>query len=209
MRTLVFIAVGYEMTGRLEEARTTKLEVLAMARQDGEERTVTVSSINLAETEFVLGEIESAAQRLEALLASKATRKDVRLRANARANLAVYLIALHREKEARATARAALFDAREAGDAGTVAVAMQHLAAMLSHSHPRAAAKLLGYVDGVFAQEFQREHTERYTHGLLMEALHARLSAEEIATMVREGATMAESQAIRIAMRSYIAATTV
>jgi predicted ATPase/DNA-binding XRE family transcriptional regulator len=206
MRTLVLIAVGYELTGRLEEARTTTLEVLAMARRDGEERVATVSTINLAETEFVLGEIASAARRLEELLASKAIRKDGRLRAAVRGNLAVYLIALHREEEARAAARAAVFDAREVGDAGTAAIVIQHLAALLAHGQPRAAARLLGYVDNIFAKGYRREKTEQYTHDLLMEALHTRLGDEEIAALGREGAAMSESQAIRIATRSRTAA---
>jgi predicted ATPase/DNA-binding XRE family transcriptional regulator len=201
MRTLGSIAVCYEVTGRLDESRTIALQVLEMARRDGDERIVSVGLINLAETEFVLGETESARGRLEELLASKAVRKDVRLRANARANLAVYLIALQAPEEARTSARAAIFDAREAGDAGTTACAIQHLATMLSSGDPRSAAKLLGYVDGVFMEEYRREHTERYTRDLLMEALHERLGDDEIAALTREGAGMTESQAIRIATR--------
>ncbi|MBV8345594.1 MAG: helix-turn-helix domain-containing protein [Candidatus Eremiobacteraeota bacterium] len=201
MRTLGSIAVGYEMTGRLEEGRTASLQVLEMARREGDERVVGISLMNLAETEFALGEIESAIRRLEELLANKTTYKNVRLRANTKANLTAYLLAAHRDDEAAAMARAAIFDAREAGDAGIVACAIQHRAALLSRSDAKTAAKLLGYVDGVFAQGYRREHTERYTYELLMTALHNVLSDEEIAALARDGAAMSELRAAHIATR--------
>jgi len=202
MRTLGSIAVSYEMTGRLEKGRQASLEVLEMARREGDDRVVSVNLMNLAEAEFALGEVESAACRLAELLASKAARMNVRLRANAKSNLAAYLFALGRDEDARATARAAIAEARESGDYGIMACAMQHLAAMLARGEPQTAAKLLGYVDRVFAQGYQREHTERYTHDLLMRALHAHLGDDELAALQREGAAMAEPQAARIAMRA-------
>ncbi|MGB8907238.1 MAG: helix-turn-helix domain-containing protein [Candidatus Cybelea sp.] len=207
MRTLGSIAVGYDMTGRLEEGRTALLQVLEMARREGDERIVGITLMNLAETEFALGEIESAIRRLEELLANKATQKNVRLRANTKANLTAYLLAAHRDDEARVTARAAIFDAREAGDAGITACAIQHLATLLSGGDARTAAKLLGYVDSVFAQGYRREHTERYTHDLLLQTLHERLSDEEVTALAHEGAGMTVTQAIRSATRSHTAAT--
>ena len=203
MRTLGSIAVGYEMAGRLEEGRQATLEVLDMARREGDERILGVNLMNLAEAEFALGEAEGAVGRTEELLANRATHKNVRLRANAKSNLAAYLLALHRDDDARASARAAVFDAREAGDAGVAACAIQHLATILARSDPRTAAKLLGFVDGVFlAQGYQRERTEGYTLGLLMEALHERFGDDEIAALKHEGAAMTESRAVHAATRS-------
>ena len=187
--------------GQPTEGCKAMLEVLEMARQEGDERLAGVTVMNLAEVEFALGEIESSVQRLKDLLASTAGRKNVRLRANARANLAVYLLALHRDEAARATARAAVVDARQAGDAGIVACAVQHLAAMLARADPRTAAKLLGFVNDVFATGFQRENTERYTYELLSTALHEKLSDDEIGALAREGAAMSELQAARLATR--------
>jgi hypothetical protein len=127
----------------------------------------------------------------------------VRLRANATANLAVYLLALHRDEEARAMARAAVFDAREAGDGGTAACAIQHLAAMMAHADARTAARLLGYVDGVFAAGYRRENTERYTHARLLSTLREQLRDEEIGALAREGMAMSELQAARLATRAH------
>ena len=198
-RTLGSIAVGLEMRGRPQEGRQAMLQVLKIARQEGDERIISVSLINLAESEFALGDAESAASRLEELLASRAAQKNVRLRANTKANLAVYLLAQHRDKDALRMAREAVFDAREAGDSGIEACAIQHVAAMLSSAEPRTAAKLLGYVDAVFAAGYRRENTERHTHSLLVSTLHEELSDDATESLGREGATMSELQAVRLA----------
>ena len=202
-RTLGTLAVYYQLSGRLAEARKTTLEALEMARTGGYDRTEWVTLMNLAETHFALGETLEAVSRAEEMLANEIARKNVRMRANAESNLAAYLIALHREGDARAMARRAMFDAREARDAGLVAVALGHLAATLASHDAPDAARLLGYVDGVFATGYRRENTERYTHGLLVSALHERLSDDQIATLVREGGAMSEAQAIRIATRTH------
>jgi predicted ATPase len=200
-RTLGSIAVSFEMMGRPLEGRTAMLEALDMAKREGDGRLIGVTLINLAETEFASGDTESSVGRLEELLATRASRKNARLRANAKANLSVYLLALHREAEARATARTAMHDAREAGDDGIVACAIQHLAAMISRTDARTAAKLLGYVDSVFAGGYRRENTEQYTHALLLTALQEKLNEADIAGLTREGAAMTELQATRLATR--------
>ncbi|MGC2406291.1 MAG: hypothetical protein WA431_07775, partial [Candidatus Cybelea sp.] len=133
------------------------------------------------------------------LLDGRTIRKNTRLRANVKSNLAAYLIALQREDDARALARAAVSDAREAGDNGIMACAIGTLAALRSRSDPRNAARLNGYVDEVFSAGYIREYTERYTQTLLMERLHQTLSDDEIATLGREGVAMTESQAVRLA----------
>jgi tetratricopeptide (TPR) repeat protein len=199
-RTLGSMALALEMSGRLEEGRKITLEVLEMARRDGDERIVWVGLTNLAEAEFALGEIQSAAHHLEELLASKMARKNVRLRGNTRSNLAAYYIALHRIPAARALARSAVLDARQAGDYGIMSCALGHLAATLAEHDPTGAARLLGYVESVFASGYRRENTERYTHSLLMATLHRTLTDDQIADLVRHGASMTEDQAVRYAL---------
>lgn len=198
-RALGSIGVALEMTGQFAEGRRVALEMLDTARELGDQLMLYVGMTNLAEGEFGAGEIESAVRRLEELLASKMIRKNVRLRAHVKSNLAAYLIGLHREDEARMLARAAVFDAREAGDSGIMACAIETSATLRSCSDPRSAAKLIGYVDGVFSAGYIREYTERYAHALLMERLRQTLSDDEIAALAREGAAMTESQAVRLA----------
>jgi hypothetical protein len=170
-----------------------------MARQLGDQRILWVGVINLAEAEFGAGEIESAVRRLEELLAGRTMRKNVRVRANVESNLAIYLIALQREDEARALARAAVRDAREAGDDGIMACAIGTLATLRSRNDPRGAARLNGYVDNVFSAGYIREYTERFTQELLMERLRQALTGDEIAALAREGSALTESQAVRLA----------
>lgn len=200
-RTLGSLAVLYEVSGRPEEGRVANLRVLEMVRAAGDERTIWITLMNLAEAEFELGQTASAAARLRELLAGKMARQNVRLRANSEANLAAYLLALDREAEARAIARDAVYDAREAGDAGGLACALGHLAAMIAPQDPADAARLLGYVDSVLARGYRRENTERYTHDRLMAVLRDRFSESEIAALGREGAAMNESQAVRLGTR--------
>ncbi len=202
VRTMGSIGVAYELTGRLAEGRQMALDVLEMARDLGDQRTLSVGMTNLAEAEFASGEVESAVQRLEELLTTKMTRKNIRLRANSKSNLAAYLIALQREEEARTLARAAVFDAREAGDGGIMACAIGTLATLIARDDPKTAAKLIGFVDGVFSAGYVREYTERYTYEVLMERLNQRLTESEIAELAHEGAAMSEAHAVRLATRA-------
>ena len=73
---------------------------------------------------------------------------------------------------------------------------------MLAHGDPKSAAKLLGYVEGVFAGGYSREPTEQYTYELLMTALRSSLKDDDIAALERVGADMSELQAVRLATRS-------
>ncbi|MGA7357001.1 MAG: helix-turn-helix domain-containing protein [Candidatus Cybelea sp.] len=199
LRALGSVGLAFAMTGRSAEGRQTTLESLEMARQLGDQRILWIVVVNLAEAEFGAGEVESAVRRLEELLDGRTIRKNTRLRANVKSNLAAYLIALQREDDARALARAAVLDAREAGDNGIMACAIGTLATLRSRSDPRVAARLIGYVDEVFSAGYIREYTERYTQTLLMERLHQTLGDDEIAALAREGAAMTESQAVRLA----------
>lgn len=160
-RALGSIGVALEMTGQFAEGRRVALEFLETARELGDQRMLWIGTTNLAEVEFVAGETQSAVARLEELLRGKLARKNVRLRAHMESNLAVYLIALHCEDEAWTVARAAVFDGREAGDAGMVACAIGTMATLRSRSDPRNAAILNGYVDHVFSGGYIREYTER------------------------------------------------
>jgi predicted ATPase/DNA-binding XRE family transcriptional regulator len=206
LRTLGGLGVCFQITGRLEEARQTTLEVLEMARSDGDQRLFWISAMNLAEIEFSLGEAERAAAQLKELLAGAVARQNTRFRAHAQSNLAAYLVALGHEAEARASARAAVIEAREAGDKGIMAFALGHLAAMMARREAANAARLLGYVESIFASGYKREPTERYTYGLLTEALEQSLTQSEIAAYQTEGATMTEDHAVRLATRASRAA---
>jgi predicted ATPase/DNA-binding XRE family transcriptional regulator len=198
-RALVTSAVFLQVGGRLEEARRVLSGVVDLA-QDGDERIRWVSSLNLAEVEFALGEVADAITHAYENLESDTLRRNARLRANQESNLTAYLLAAQRHDEARMMATAAIRDARDAGDRGPVAVALQHAAAGLSQQSVERAAELLGFVERALGPTgYQREYTERFTYELLMRTLRARLSEAEIATLVGQGASLTEEQAVQLA----------
>lgn len=203
-RGLASVAVFLQVSGRLEEARQALSRVVDMA-QDGDERLQWLTSINLAEVEFALGESHHAVARAYENLGSDVLRNNARLRSNQESNLAAYLLAVNREKEARAMAAAAICDARDAGDRGMVAIGLQHAAAILARQSAARAAEILGFVDLVLDPTgYHREHTERFTYELLLQTLRANLSEDEIATHADQGALLTEEQAVQLAQRRPI-----
>jgi predicted ATPase len=201
------MALVYKMTGRLEDARTVMMTLLETARATADERSIWINLQNLAETEFALGEVQSAVAHLRESLAGDMVRKNARFRANAKANLAAYLLALDSETESHEMASAAVREARQGVDRGILACAIQHLAAIRATADPKNAARLLGYVEQLLAGTgFVREYTERYTYDVLWTRLREKLADDEIAVLSREGGLLTEEQAVRLARRPVSAA---
>ncbi len=202
LRAVGTLAMYHQLRGEIEEARETHLEALDMARKAGDDRVQWITSLNLAELEFQLGDAAGAVVRAYENLGAPGLRGNVRLRANQANNLAVYLLALDAHDVAHAVALEALRDAHRAGDPGLVTVAVQHIAAVITRDEPKRAARILGYVDRFFATtDYKREHTEGRTYDILVSALNDALSPAEIAAFVNEGARMSEDQVVRLAQR--------
>ena len=174
--------------------------MLQIARDVGDMRNVAVASMNLAETEFALGDTRRAIERATTNLTNyDATSMGSDLRAAQESNLAAYLFALGRYREARSMALAAIEDA----DSDYVAIPLQHLTAILALQHPKRAARLLGYVEKVFAEApFVRQHPEQCTYDFLITTLRRTMDDDQIAKLGREGAAMTEAQILQLARRS-------
>jgi hypothetical protein len=202
-RGLGYLASLLQIQGDHAQAHAMLLDVLQEARFAGDDRMIPTIAMNLAETEFALGDFESAARRAQDNLSNEILQKSCDMIATQEANLSVYLLALGRTEEARTMAMASIEDAR-----GTfVAVPLQHLAASLAHSDAASAAKILGYVDAAFAATaFSRENTERFSYDHLTAALAAAKDDGALAEYRREGAGMSEQQILRIACRASAAA---
>jgi hypothetical protein len=83
-----------------------------------------------------------------------------------------------------------------------MAIPLQHFSAVLAPKHPKRAARLLGYVEKVFAlTPFSRQITEKFTYDVLMSELRKTMEDDEIATLGREGAAMTEDQVLALALR--------
>jgi predicted ATPase len=200
-RALASVAVSLHVNGRLEEARQALSDVVDMA-QDGDDRLLWLSSVNLAEVEFEVGETIDAVARSYENLDSDMLRSNVRLRSNQESNLTAYLLALEQDDEARAMAAATIRDARDGGDTGAVAIGLQHAAAILAQKNVERAAELFGFVESSLAPTgYHREYTERFTYDLLLRRLRAKLSQAQIETLMSQGASMTEEQAIQLARR--------
>jgi predicted ATPase/DNA-binding XRE family transcriptional regulator len=196
-RTLGSIGYLRQIQGEYAEAHELMLQVQQLSAEIGDERTVSTIGMNVAETEFALGEVESAINRGRANLRDDLLRKSADLRSTQEANLSVYLLFAGRKEEAHSMALQALRDAE-----CDYPIPLQHLASIFAPTEPRRAARLLGYVDKVLAgTSFSRELTEEYTHAILLHALRQKLSAEDIARLREQGASMSEGQALALARK--------
>jgi len=198
-RGLGYLASLLQIQGEYAAAQAMLLDVLRIARSSGDDRMIPTIVMNLAETEFALGQNASAAERARENLSNEVLQKSGDMIATQEANLSVYLLALGRTEEARAMAVASLEDATPA----FIAVPLQHLAASIARSDAISAAKILGYVEAAFkAAGFSREHTERFSYGYLIAALQEELDAVALAEFRRDGATMTEQEILGIACRA-------
>ena len=196
VRGLGYLASLFQVQQDYALACATLLDVLEMVQESGDDRMIPTVAMNLAETEFALGECERAVQRARENLTHVEMRKSVEMRSTQEANLSAYLFALGRIDEAREMALDSAHDAVKS----FVAVPLQHLAAIGAATNPQWAATLLGYVENVFeATGFNREYTERYTYDRLVATLNERLDECEFDECLREGAAMSEKQARRAA----------
>ena len=203
-RGLGYLASLLQITGDYARARAMLLDVLRMARAMGDDRMIPTIAMNLAETEFALGDFEGAAKRAKENLGNPVLQKSCDMTATQEANLAAYLLALGRAEEARAMALASIEDA-----AGSfIAVPLQHVAASIADSDPVAASKILGYVERAFkATAFSRENTERFSYAHLVAAVESALEDAALERYRDEGAAMSEQQVLAIACRAPQTAT--
>ena len=195
-RGLGYIASLWQLQGSYERARGTLMDVLDFARSTGDDRMIPTVIMNLAESEFALGEAQSAADRASENLSSDMLRKSCDMLATQESNLSAYLLALGRSADAREMALRSIDDA----NGSFLAVPLQHFAATLADSHAKTAARILGYVERVFDDTaFSRENTERYTYERLIAGLHNAMDEASLGSCLREGANLSAEQVLHLA----------
>jgi hypothetical protein len=201
-RGMGYLASLLQVKGEYAGARVMLAEVLRIARSIGDDRMIPTISMNLAETEFALGDFEAAVARARANLSNAVLQKSCDMIATQEANLSVYLLALGRVEEARSMALSSIEDA-----AGPfIAVPLQHLAASLAKSDPVSASKILGYVEKTFElTAFSRENTERFTYEYLTAALKAAIEHSAFVRHREEGAMLNERQVVALACEACCA----
>jgi predicted ATPase/class 3 adenylate cyclase len=178
-------------------------QALAIFEAFGSELGIALVQINMAETEFAEGRPEDALHWGSKALETQLRGKNEINIAISYANIAAYRIALGNLAGARESAREGLRRARQAGTEIYVAIALQHLALILSLTDDsRRAAQLLGYVDAQYkVLGVERETTEKWGYDKLMATLREKLSDAEIEKLAAEGATWSEDQAVEEALK--------
>ena len=200
LRALGAYALALKASRRLAEARVQLMHLLETARELGDDRSVGTTLVNIAEVDFASGDFQSAVSYARESLQSDLSRTNLRSRANQRANLAVYELAMGSADDARKTAGAAIREAIEAGDHIIVANALQTFAAIRAHDDAPRAAQLLGYVESVYeSARYVRETTERFAYDAATTHLNNVLSENEIESFKTLGAKLNETQAQKMA----------
>lgn len=195
--------VAWRLRGDTSTARALYAEAIAGFKALGNEAGTCIALSNLAELEFADGHAEQALRMVSEVLQIDLRGKNATNIVFSYLNSAAYQIALEDFAGARESAREALRWARQAGSAGTIAIALQHLSVVSGCTNDlRRAAKLLGYASAKYTElGAERQPTERWGYDKLMAELREKLSDAEIEKLAAEGAGWSEDQAAEEALK--------
>jgi predicted ATPase/class 3 adenylate cyclase len=195
-------------TGDLVAAQASYTQALASARSAGAAVLMATITGNLGELKFRSGDAQSAIQLASEGLHDSHNRF---VAVSAHLNLSAYLIALDRYDDARPHAREALRLSRDVQSGVAVAFALQHLAAIALFTCAQNTnvqrdvlsrpARIIGYVNAQLAElEAAREYTEQQEYDKMTAALAKAFAGDELASLMPEGASWSEDQAVAEAM---------
>jgi predicted ATPase/class 3 adenylate cyclase len=213
LRAAIFadLATAQRGAGDLIAARRLFSEARALARSLGSERLMTTVAMNSGELEFQAGDAPLAATLAHEALAAARSLNNPRAAAIALTNLSAYLVALQSYDDARNYARDAVRLVLDVQAGVNTAFALQHLAAVAlfspkgnaegKHDAAMRAARMLGYVDArITALEAMREYTEQQEYDNMMATLANAFADDERASLMAQGASWSEDQAVAEAM---------
>jgi predicted ATPase/Tfp pilus assembly protein PilF len=182
--------------GRIDEARHSYAQALAVMIAFGDEFDATAIRQNMGELEFSVGNFQQALEHVETALAAARRVHSLHREISALTTSAACRLALGDADGARLTASEALTLAQDAQPL-EAAVAIQHLATVASmQGDTRRGARLRGYVDNWYRREgCERDITERRTYEILTESVNAALGESELGVLAAEGAQLSKEQA--------------
>ncbi len=190
--------------GNVRRGRALLEETVALHRSSNDVLRMAIALVNLAEVRFGAGDGQGAFDSArEAQSIVRRIHNDYRLMILAN-NLAAYSLSLHDHDTAWLSAREALELALAREQTIYAAIAIGHLAEIAAFTGDcERAARLVGYVDAVYAAEdCVRESTEKRGYDRAMSLLRQALPRERLTTLMNEGAcfdasaALAESQTI-------------
>jgi predicted ATPase/transcriptional regulator with XRE-family HTH domain len=188
---------------RLDEAKATLTEALALAEELGDEWLTSVCQLLLAPIEFTAGNVPRAIDLEKDALANARRVHGAPQQICSLNNLACYQIALGDLAAADANAREALTISRTSTpDELGIHAAIQHLAAIAAlRGQPSHGASLIGYVNGWYERIGSvRDPADQKGYDILMESLRAQLSDDEISQATTQGAELARDSAVARAL---------
>jgi predicted ATPase/class 3 adenylate cyclase len=188
--------------GEVQLARDRAVQVLAEARQQGDDRLIGVMLNNLAEREFAIGNIDRAIELVREVISHDREHNDTFALSNNLANLAAYLIAKGDMDEAHRVAKEALRRARDAQNRNLIVCSIQHIATIAAaRGAHETGALLLGFTDSWFSSSY-RETTEQREYDGAIALLHSGLDEAQVTDLLQRGASMREEQAVADALRT-------
>jgi non-specific serine/threonine protein kinase len=201
LTTAILSWLGFYLAYQGEHERGHRVfeEALRLMREVGDPARMPL--INFAELQFADGDIAGA---IASARTGVAIQREVGLgsqMATGSNNLAAYLLAAGELREAWVAARAALDLSLPLARLMGAAISMQHLVQIAARrGQTETAARLIGYVDAVYAiEKHPREPTERHGHERILALLHAAYGEARIAGLAAEGAALSEPEAVALA----------
>jgi non-specific serine/threonine protein kinase len=195
-------AAMFRFQGLLNEARsdlTESLQILSVFQDDW--MMPHLQGV-LSEIEFDAGNTSRALELASDALEGARQIRDARNEMYFLCNISCYHLALGDFESAHRASREALLLSRHR-EPLAVQIAVQHAAtAAALRGRPARAARLRGYADAWCRRNgWERGPTERAGYDILERSLHEQLSAEQIATLVNEGASLEEDAALAEALQ--------
>ncbi len=199
---LIIEAFALKEQGRLLRARQAIEDAITAYSKLGDEARVAAAQCYLADIAFCEGDDVRAVELVSNANAICLTVGAMQGLLDGRANEAAYRLALGDVLGARDAALDALALARRGQKMEMLMIALQHIATVAALSgDARSAALLVGYINFRRAHVFdERELTERRTYNILMSALRINLNAQERSSLISEGESFEEEQAVKLAL---------
>lgn len=202
-QALICLARNALWAGDWSLARERFDRVLAAARMQGDDNTVSIALNNLAECEHNVGNTPRAIEIARELVARESRLGQPGQQVFSLNNLSAYLLACNELAEAKPLAHEALRKALDTQHAGAIVCALQHLGACAAaNGDVERAALVLGYTDGIFGPALPREGTEQSEYDAALERLRSALGEERTATLLERGKTLPQEEAIALAASS-------
>jgi predicted ATPase/class 3 adenylate cyclase len=184
--------------GDAQLARDRYSDVLAAAKTQGDDRTVMVVMSNLAEAEFLMGNVKRAIELgRDEMLRRQIFHKDTGSASITLMNVAAYLISSGEVDEAHGFAKEALRKSLDLQLGVFIALSIQHLGAIAAlRGDCERAALLLGFTDASLARtSTPREFTEQQEYDKIIVLLTEKLGKARVAELLQHGTHLSEEQA--------------